>query len=102
MRGLRASRGAWLAGLSGFNEQIFGVNEQILVRADPQRPKNNSRVLHEWSGTFIRSLEGNSCSRCAAEVVHDGVEAEPASLAQSSELLAWPSLLPCIGGTGEK
>ena len=22
--------------------------------ADPQRPKNNSSVLHEWSGTFIR------------------------------------------------
>ena len=39
----------------GSKEQIFGSNEQILVRADPQRPKNNSRVLHEWSGTFIRA-----------------------------------------------
>ena len=25
--------------------------------ADPQRPKNNSRVFHEWSGTFIRTGE---------------------------------------------
>ena len=41
----------------GSDKQIFGMNEQILVRADPQRPKNNSRVLHEWSGTFIRTDE---------------------------------------------
>jgi len=41
----------------GSDKQIFGMNEQILVRADPQRPKNNSRVLHEWSGTFIRTGE---------------------------------------------
>src|SRR5262249_38347971 len=91
--------------LLGADEQIFGVNEQILFRADPQRPKNIQE--YSTSGAVHSSAAGRKFvftlrTVAAAEVVHDGVEAESASLAQSSELLAWPSMLPCIGGTGEK
>jgi len=53
----------------GSDEQLFGVNEQISVQGQSKqeaektyrfrgrRPKNNSRVPHKWSGTFIRGWQ---------------------------------------------
>ena len=38
--GRQASRVAWLAGLSGFNEQIFGVDKQAPKRGRGRRRKN--------------------------------------------------------------
>jgi hypothetical protein len=68
----------------GPDEQIFGLNEQILVRPDQRRPKNNSRVLQSGavhSSAAERKFVFTLRTVAAAEVVHDGltlnVEAEP-------------------------